>query len=123
MQFEEHTSSGSWVIHSYQTGKLEINGNTHTQAICLLDHECLPCPETTAQSLTADSFLPLLATHTAPEVILVGTGEKQYFLHPKIAATLAAQGIGLESMNTASACRTLMILQSEGRRVWVWLFP
>ena len=56
-------------------------------------------------------------------MILVGTGEKQYFLHPKIVATPAAQGVGLESMNTASACRTLMILQSEGRRVWAWLFP
>ena len=123
MQFKEHTSSGLFVITNYQTGHIEINGKKHTQAICLLDNECLPCPETSPQALTADSFLHLTSTHTIPEVILVGTGEKQTFLHPKITATLAAYGIGLESMSTAAACRTYTLLQSEGRRTWAWLFP
>ena len=58
-----------------------------------------------------------------PEVIIIGTGAKQKFLHPKIAAALSAYGIGFECMNTASAFRTLVLLQGEGRSTWAWLWP
>ena len=71
-----------------------------------------------------NTFLNAMTAHNErPEVILVGTGDKQIFLHPRIAAQLAREGIGLESMNTAAACRTRMVLESEGRRVWAWLWP
>ena len=52
-----------------------------------------------------------------PEVILLGTGEKHQFLHPKIIQKLTENGIPLECMTTAAACRTYNILMSEGRNV------
>ena len=58
-----------------------------------------------------------------PQVIIIGTGVKQKFLHPKIAAALSVYGIGFECMNTASACRTLVLLQGEERSTWAWLWP
>ncbi|UOP05402.1 Mth938-like domain-containing protein [Conchiformibius kuhniae] len=70
--------------------------------------------------LTADSFRA--AREAGAEVVLLGTGAKQHFLPAQIIAALAAQGIGIECMNTAAAARTFTLLQSEGRKVWAWLW-
>ncbi len=52
-----------------------------------------------------------------PEIVLLGTGEKQRFLHPKHYQALTQQNISLDCMTTAAACRTYNILVSEGRNV------
>jgi len=115
MQFQEHLPQDGWNIEGGSDGRLKINGETHTEAVCVIEGRCL--------DLTADSFSDGLSKYAAPEIILIGTGKTQQFLHPKLNAALAAQGIGIEYMNTAAACRTLLMLQSEGRRVWAWLWP
>ena len=53
----------------------------------------------------------------APEMVLLGTGEKQRFLHPRITAALHRARVGLEVMDTRAACRTYNILIAEGRNV------
>lgn len=123
MQFQEHLPQDGWNIEGGLDGRLKINGETHTEAVCLIEGRCLPANAARPQDLTADSFSDGLSKYAAPEIILIGTGKTQQFLHPKINAALAARGIGIEYMNTAAACRTLLMLQSEGRRVWAWLWP
>lgn len=59
----------------------------------------------------------------APEVLLVGTGARQRFLHPDVLRPLLAAGIGVEIMDTHAASRTYNILIAEGRRVVVALIP
>ncbi|MBB5216869.1 MTH938/NDUFAF3 family protein [Parapusillimonas granuli] len=59
----------------------------------------------------------------APEVILIGTGRKQYLLPARVTAPILRLGIGIESMSTQAAARTYNILMSEGRRVIVALLP
>ncbi|MBM3387490.1 MAG: hypothetical protein FJY36_07475 [Betaproteobacteria bacterium] len=51
------------------------------------------------------------------ELVILGTGQKLVFPAPAWLAPFAAQGVGLESMDTAAACRTYNILASEGRKV------
>ena len=51
------------------------------------------------------------------EILLIGTGAKQRFSHPKLTRALAEKRIGVESMDLQAACRTYNILVSEGRRV------
>ncbi len=58
-----------------------------------------------------------------PEVVLLGTGAKQQFLHPSRLAPLYRAGIGIEIMTTAAACRTYNILVAEERRVVAALLP
>ena len=123
MQFQEHLPQDGWNIEGGLDGRLKINGETHTEAVCLIEGRCLPANAARPQNLTADSFSDGLSKYAAPEIILIGTGKTQQFLHPKLNAALAARGIGIEYMNTAAACRTLLMLQSEGRRVWAWLWP
>ncbi|MBB1089681.1 hypothetical protein HUU61_00110 [Rhodopseudomonas palustris] len=53
----------------------------------------------------------------SPQIVLLGIGNRQQFLDPKVYAILYERGIGLEMMTTGAACRTYNILIGEGRRV------
>lgn len=108
-------------INSFDENGLDIGGTVYHHAVILGGGKVSKPIEQMPQDLTVDSFR--VAYEAGVEVVLIGTGEKQVFLHPKIMADLASRGIGLESMNTAAACRTWMMLQSEGRSVWAWLWP
>jgi uncharacterized protein len=51
------------------------------------------------------------------EIVLVGTGERLCFLHPRLMQSLARARVGVEVMDTRAACRTYNILVAEGRKV------
>ena len=51
-----------------------------------------------------------------PEIVLLGTGARQQFVHPRLTEPLAAARVGIETMDTRAACRTFNILLGEGRR-------
>ena len=52
-----------------------------------------------------------------PEMVILGTGARQRFLHPRLTQALAAARVGIETMDTRAACRTFNILVAEDRRV------
>ena len=52
-----------------------------------------------------------------PELVLFGSGARQRFPQPAWLAALTARRIGVETMDTAAACRTYNILAGEGRHV------
>lgn len=52
-----------------------------------------------------------------PEVLLLGTGSRQHFPHPRLYRALTDAGIGVECMDTPAACRTYNILVEEDRKV------
>ncbi|HZQ61540.1 MAG TPA: Mth938-like domain-containing protein [Casimicrobiaceae bacterium] len=66
-------------------------------------------------ALSADDFATLL--ERKPEVVLLGTGARQQFPHPRLLAALTAARVGVETMDTPAACRTYNILVAEGRNV------
>ncbi|MFD0666178.1 Mth938-like domain-containing protein [Ramlibacter sp. MAHUQ-53] len=51
------------------------------------------------------------------EVVIFGSGSRIRFPRPAWLAPLIARRIGLETMDTAAACRTYNILAQEGRTV------
>lgn len=58
-----------------------------------------------------------------PEVVLLGCGATMRFPGQEVLLPLHRQGIGVELMNTAAACRTFNILASEGRDVVALMLP
>jgi len=58
-----------------------------------------------------------------PEVILIGTGDKQVFLPPATQVHFFRRNYGFEVMTTDAACRTFNVLASEGRHVVAALIP
>ena len=55
------------------------------------------------------------------EVVIFGSGERIRFPRPAWLASLAQHRIGIETMDTAAACRTYNVLAQEGREVAVAL--
>jgi len=56
-----------------------------------------------------------------PELVLFGSGTRLRFPRPDWLRPLMERRIGVETMDTAAACRTYNILASEGRHVLVAL--
>lgn len=52
-----------------------------------------------------------------PDVVLLGTGNRQQFPHAQIFALFGQRGIGLEVMDNGALCRTFNILVAEDRAV------
>jgi uncharacterized protein len=65
--------------------------------------------------LTPEHFDQLAQLNS--ELVLFGSGENLRFPNPAWLSRLMSQRIGLETMNTAAACRTYNILAGEGRDV------
>ncbi len=80
-------------------------------------------PETPPVSWDVSSFDALSAEHFAqiaallPDVVILGTGQRQKFVHPRLMQSLNANRIGVECMDNQAACRTYNILMAEGRKV------
>ena len=58
-----------------------------------------------------------LIAQTEAEIVLLGCGKKQLFPSQALLGAFIEQRAGLETMDTAAACRTFNILAAEGRRV------
>ncbi|PIT24194.1 hypothetical protein BGI36_00870 [Snodgrassella communis] len=117
---EIHDKQGLW-IEELDIGKITINGQQYVEPVCITATEVISLDKNTAEELTIEDFTQ--AIDEKPEVILIGTGSKHVFIHPRLTVQLVEKNIGVESMNTAAACRTFMVLRSEGRNVWAWLWP
>ena len=65
--------------------------------------------------LTVEAIAPLL--DPLPEFILIGTGARLARPPRALVEALDARGIGVETMDTAAACRTYNVLLAEGRSV------
>jgi uncharacterized protein len=68
-----------------------------------------------SSDLVPEDLAPLLAMN--PELILLGTGERQVFPSAAVMAACLTRGIGIEVMTNAAAARTFNVLAGEGRRV------
>ena len=66
-------------------------------------------------ALTEAHFDELLQLQ--PELVIFGSGTRLRFPAPVLLSHLIARRVGVESMDTAAACRTYNVLVSEGRMV------
>ncbi|MGB1110129.1 MAG: Mth938-like domain-containing protein [Gammaproteobacteria bacterium] len=119
----ELNDGNAYAVQAYELGVIQINNSRHTETLVVMpdslhtDYRVLADPD----DLTESHFSEL--SELGAELIVIGTGSNQRFLHPRLWAHLSRQGIGVEFMDTAAACRTYNILMSEGRRVAALLFP
>jgi uncharacterized protein len=122
------TASGETVKFSLQTGEgvnlvractaTEIRVGERlitTSAILTADRLVLDWPPRTAAALTGEHLREVLAL--GPELILLGTGERQEFPEAGVLRVALEQRVAVEVMDTRAACRTYNVLLQEGRRV------
>lgn len=74
------------------------------------------------ESLTPNDFDFIRLFTPPPEILLLGTGSTLKVPPDSLLRAIFAQGIGVEFMNTRSACHTYSILSSEGRNIVACFF-
>lgn len=88
-----------------------------------LTHSFLLTPEGAVESLPVDDASMLDESHVEavlalqPELVILGTGERQIFPAAAFMAGFLRRGVGIEVMDNPAAARTYNLLASEGRRV------
>ena len=107
--------AGALRVHSWRPGELRIGQDIWRQSVLLDGREVRPWALEEGEPITLQQLAPLVDEQ--PDVILLGTGERQSFPPQELGMGLLNRGIGLEVMDTGAACRTYNVLLSEGRAV------
>jgi len=98
-------------VTGYGEGYVLVNGQRHETSVIVTPERVLPWEAPDFASLSEKEFLSLKTLEA--EIVLLGTGPRQRFPHPSLAAAVP----GLEVMDVKAACRTYNILVAEGRKV------
>jgi uncharacterized protein len=107
---------GQKVFTAQGAGYVTVSGERFEQPVVVTAEKVVTdWPARDFASLGESHFAYLLAFQ--PEVLLLGTGSRLQFPHPRLYRVLTEARIGLECMDTAAACRTYNILVAEGRKV------
>jgi uncharacterized protein len=112
-----HTSTQQYqTITAYDDDVVEINAKPFSHSLLVLPETApVAWPVTSFDALSVEHFAQIDATQ--PDVVILGTGKRQRFVHPKLITALTSRRIGVESMDNQAACRTYNILMAEGRKV------
>ena len=116
MKFQPDTLAGVNAITRQEPGRLWV-GNT------AFAHSLLVPWVGAVQAWGPLAFEDLSATHferiaaLKPEVVIFGSGPRLRFVPPALMRVLIEQRVGVETMDSAAACRTYNVLASEGRSV------
>ena len=103
-------------VTAYGSGFIEVNQVRHLRPVLVTpDQPVEPWDVASFEALSSGDFERLRAR--APELVLLGTGDRQRFPHPRLVKPLTDARIGCEAMTSQAACRTYNILMGEGRKV------
>lgn len=102
------------LIEARGPNKIKFKGRWFTNSFIILNNEAIESWEHSAVvDFTVDDF-SIAIKHTS-ELVLLGTGDTQIFPQNSVLTELLKQGIGVEVMDTVSACRTFNVLTAEYR--------
>jgi uncharacterized protein len=102
---------------------VRINGVEYTESVVVPWDGAVAAWNVDAfEALSSDHFARIAAL--GPELVLFGSGPRLRFPAPALLRPLIDARIGVETMDTAAACRTYNVLLAEGRSVVAaLLFP
>lgn len=115
MKLHQSDTKKFQTVTGYDGASVEINAQLYHDSLLVL-------PEVAPRAWDAPTFASLTAEHfdligaENPDVVILGTGVRQRFIHPRLTAALTMRRIGVECMDNQAACRTYNILMGEGRK-------
>jgi uncharacterized protein len=116
MKFQPDSLAGTNTISRHERGAVWINGRRWAGSVLVpWRGDVRPWPLDALATLGASHFERVLALK--PELVIFGSGERLQFVSPAFYRSLIEARIGIETMDTAAACRTFNVLASEGRSV------
>lgn len=116
MKLQPDRIASANVIGGYTRDSVQIGERRWTESVLLpWRGEVQAWRGARFERLDAEDFAAVAALE--PELVLFGSGARLRFPRPQWLRPLVERGIGLETMDTAAACRTYNLLVAEGRSV------
>jgi uncharacterized protein len=111
------------VIRTYGPGRFLISDREWREPVLVTPTVTRPWAVTRAEELSLASLAALKDAPVPTELLVLGCGARAIFVPPALRTELKAAGLGLEVVDTGSACRIYNVLLAEGRRVAAALIP
>lgn len=102
-------------ITGYGEDYVAVNGERHASSLIVTAERLQAWDVSGFESLSTQDFETLKGLDV--EIVILGTGPRQRFPHPRLTAPLTNARVGLEVMDVKAACRTYNILVAEARKV------
>lgn len=116
MKFQPDILAGTNVVTRQEPGAVWVGGTRHERSVLVpWSGAVRPWAPGVVQDLLPAHFDAVLALQ--PELLIFGSGPRLTFVSPALTRALIERRIGVETMDTAAACRTFNVLVSEGRSV------
>ena len=116
MQLSHELPDYAYSLRAADGRSAKVNDRVLVASFILAPNELIEdWPVSNSAALTPDAMTQLLALN--PELVLLGTGDRQVFPSAAVMAACLTKGIGIEVMTNAAAARTFNVLAGEGRRV------
>jgi uncharacterized protein len=116
MKFQPDHLDGVNAVSKLESGRIWVHGTPFESSLLVpWRGQVQPWPVAGIADLTARHFEAVASF--APELVIFGSGDAHRFVSPGLYRTLIDQRIGIETMDTAAACRTFNVLVHEGRKV------
>ena len=116
MKFQPDTLDGVNPITRQEPGRIWVASTPFRHSVLVpWRGEVLDWQAAALADLTAAHFERIAALK--PELVIFGSGRQLRFLPQALMRALYERRIGVETMDTAAACRTFNVLVAEGRMV------
>lgn len=116
MKLHAERTEGSNAIARHSLEGVVINGQAHSSNLVVpWQGPVFAWAPGGFDALNEADFTRLL--DLKPELVIFGSGARIRFAHPALLRPLMSARVGLETMDTAAACRTYNVLLAEGRCV------
>jgi uncharacterized protein len=116
MKLQADRIEGQNAIARHGPGGVIVNGTEHRRSVLVpWRGAVVPWPVAEFGALTEAHFATLAEMN--PELVIFGSGSRIRFVRPALLRPLMERRIGIETMDTAAACRTYNVLLAEGRSV------
>jgi len=116
MKFQPDRAEGVNLISRHDGARIWVGADAHDRSVLVpWQGAVLDWDVAAADDLRPSHFERLLALR--PELVIFGSGARLRFVAPALYRSLIEARVGIETMDTAAACRTYNVLASEGRAV------
>ncbi|MDH4052293.1 MAG: Mth938-like domain-containing protein [Rubrivivax sp.] len=116
MKFQPDTLAGTNVLTRHEAGRLWVGTVPFEHSVLVpWQGDVQAWPPGRFEDLTPGDFAAIAALQ--PAVVIFGSGARLRFPSPAMLRGLIERRIGVETMDTAAACRTYNVLAAEGRSV------
>jgi len=114
MKFQPDSAEGVNTVTRQEPGRIWVGPTLYESSILLpWKGDVRAWNAASLDTLTPEHFAQIVAFK--PEVVIFGSGARLRFPRPALLRALIEARIGVETMDTAAACRTYNVLVSERR--------